>query len=613
MRFAGIMRFAGLCVLAAALPGIAADRPNAWIRLTTPHFELYTTAGEKRGREAILYFEQVRSFFTEAAPVRGVTEFPVRIIVFKNEKQYKPYTTNDVAFAYYTSSQTRDYIVMQDAEVEHFPAAIHEYMHLIVRHSGLTLPVWLNEGWADVYSTLKPMGKKTMVGDMIPGRLQPLFHEKWLDFDSLTSVKHDSPEYNERSRAGVFYAESWVFVHMLYLAPDYKPKFAAFVNAIVQGKTAAEACQIAYGRSAAQVFQDLQAYLRRNQLFGAVFSAKLSKSEEEAELSPVSEFESDLALADLLATIGKRDQAQAAYEGLAKQNPAQPEIPQSLGYLAWQHEDRESARQYFEKAFAAGDQDPQMCFHLAMLERGARQPDDKVIPPLLRALKLRPDYLDARLQLGEVELNAHNYEAALGAFLQIHNIVPDRAPELFNGMAYAYMQIGNLAEARKQAINARKWDRTEVDSRQTDDLIRYLDLRESAEKTPARAALPQAASLAPPASEIPALQRVRPPQPGDRNPFVQEGEKIERVEGVAKSLDCEGKGARFLVLVGQKVLTFDMPDPGLIQLKHNSDATFDFTCGPQKPFAVAIEYVPAATGAGGKATDTAGAIRKIEF
>lgn len=62
------MRVGALLLLAAALPAFGADQ---WLRLTTPHFELYTTESEKKGREAILYFEQVRSFFSQAAPVRG--------------------------------------------------------------------------------------------------------------------------------------------------------------------------------------------------------------------------------------------------------------------------------------------------------------------------------------------------------------------------------------------------------------------------------------------------------------------------------------------------------------------------------------------------------------
>ena len=78
------MRLAVLCLLTVAAPAFAADQ---WIRLTAPHFELYTTEGEKKGREAILYFEEVRSFFMQTIPVRGgVTDFPVRIIVFKSEK-----------------------------------------------------------------------------------------------------------------------------------------------------------------------------------------------------------------------------------------------------------------------------------------------------------------------------------------------------------------------------------------------------------------------------------------------------------------------------------------------------------------------------------------------
>jgi len=55
-------------------------------------------------------------------------------------------------------------------------------------------------------------------------------------------------------------------------------------------------------------------------------------------------------------------------------------------------------------------------------------------------------------------------------------------------------------------------------------------------------------------------------------------------------------------------MTFDMPDPLKVQLEHNSNTTFDFTCGPQKPFPVAIEFVPH-TGS----DSIAGDIRKIEF
>src|SRR5579863_7265112 len=94
----------------------AADQ---WVKLATPHFELYTSAGEKKGREAILYFEQVRSFFLQASASKRASDFPVRIVAFRGEKQYEPYRPNDSAIAYYIEGRNRDYIVMRDISIEH--------------------------------------------------------------------------------------------------------------------------------------------------------------------------------------------------------------------------------------------------------------------------------------------------------------------------------------------------------------------------------------------------------------------------------------------------------------------------------------------------------------
>lgn len=584
--------------------GSGHGRADRWIRLITPHFELYTDVGEGSARSAILYFEQVRAFFAEAAPVKGgVTEFPVRIVIFKNAKQYQPYAFNSVAFAYYASTQWRDIIVMQDAETEHFPTAIHEYMHLIVRHSGLNLPLWLNEGWADVYSTLKPIGNKTELGTIIPGHVQQLDSGKWLDFDTLTSVNERSPYYNESNRAGMFYAESWALVHMLYLAPDYKPHFREFVTALLQGKSAAEACQSAYGRTSAQVFADLQFYLKRNQLYGVLFPVKLTKAEDEALATPASDLDTGLALADLLAAANKRDQAQAAYERLAKAYPDKPEIPQALGYLAWQNQDNASARQYFERAFAAGDDDPQMCFHLATLEQIANQPTDKIVPPLLRALKSRPDYTDARIELGIAELNAHNYEGALASFVQLHDIPAERAAMVFNGMAFAYAQKGDLNSAREMAMKARKWDRKEEDTRQTDNLLRFLDNAEAVTKTPGRVETAQADGARP------TIRRTVPPASSPEPRIVRPGERLASVQGTMKTLDCSDVHPRLEVQVGDKLLTFEVTEPDKVVLRHEGADTFDFTCGPQKPFPVTIEYVPSPGGASG----SAGSVRTLQF
>ena len=131
--FSGIL----LAMTALALAPIRVSAEEHWVKVTSPHFELFTSSGPKRGREAILYFEQVRQFFLQASPSKQVPEFPVRIVAFRTENQYKPYRISETAFAYYTGSESRDYIVMQNISAESYPVAIHEYMHLILRHTKL--------------------------------------------------------------------------------------------------------------------------------------------------------------------------------------------------------------------------------------------------------------------------------------------------------------------------------------------------------------------------------------------------------------------------------------------------------------------------------------------
>ena len=144
-------------LVATALPAWGTD---AWIRLSTPDFELYTLGSEKTGREALLHFEQVKGFFLHASPVKKTSDVPVRIVEFGSDKQFKPYAVNEFSPAYYIAGPAQDYIVMSQASTLDFSIATHEYMHLIIRHSGLRIPIWLNEGWAEVYSTLRSAGKR---------------------------------------------------------------------------------------------------------------------------------------------------------------------------------------------------------------------------------------------------------------------------------------------------------------------------------------------------------------------------------------------------------------------------------------------------------------------
>jgi len=615
-----LARLAVSAILGAILfPGLL-PAAEQWIKLETPHFELYTTAGEKKGREAILYFEQVRSFFLQASPSKRAPEFPVRIVAFRSEGQYKPYRMSESALAYYTHGRNRDYIVMQDISSEHYPAAIHEYTHLVVQHAGLKLPVWLNEGWADLYSSLTPKGNQAIVGNLLPGRVQTLLTTKWLDLSVLASVDQNSPMYNERDKAGIFYAESWLLVHMLYLSPDYSANFAKFVLAVANGQDMAQAFQGVYGKGMKEVEKDLERYTKSNKFYGAVFDVKLEKSAEDPQVSEAAAFDSALVLADLLALVHKPEEARRAYEQLAKDNPGHPEVEESLGYMAWQASDPGSARQHFGLAYAAGTKNAQMCFDFAMLEAQGTPPGKDVIPILRRALELKPDYVEARLRLSLQLANEEHYSEALEQLHQIKKINPDQAPSYFFALAYSDFRTGRLDEARANAEAAKKWAKTPGETEQADSLLRYFDESKTAAGHGAIAQTEPATKPGVQASNgsadpgPPVLQHRPAPalevhERAPANPFVKKGDEIKHVEGVAERLDCEGESARFHVLVGQAKMVFEIPDPSNVLIKHSGESHHDFTCGAQKAFPVAVDYAVKPDSKKG----TAGIVRELDF
>lgn len=217
---------AALSVLAStALP--AAD----WIKLKSANLELYTTASEREGRQTLESFEQVRDFFMRVKSSSVTTRLPVTIVGFRNSKEYKPFAVSEISAAYYNGDEQRDYIVMSGLGSEQTPVAIHEYMHLLVRHSGLKMPVWLNEGFAEVYSTLKPYGGQILLGSVPTGRAVAL-SDKWIPLQRLFEIDHDSAELHDAKRGGMLYAQGWLLTHMLMLDDRYRDKFSAFAAAI---------------------------------------------------------------------------------------------------------------------------------------------------------------------------------------------------------------------------------------------------------------------------------------------------------------------------------------------------------------------------------------------
>jgi Tfp pilus assembly protein PilF len=573
------------CATAILLAALAAPVSNPaearWVRLHSPNFELYTSAGARNARDTLKEFERVRSFFLQAFKGPMGNPSPVRLVAFGSIKEYEPYRLNSFADAYYQQTPDRDYIVMSHGGADTFPIAVHEYVHLLVRHSGMKLPPWLNEGIAELYSTLKPLGDKILVGDLIPGRHRALLQEKWVPLDVILSADHNSPYYNEKNKAGNLYNEGWALTHMLFFREEYRPQFSQLIALINSGMPSAEAIGKVYGRSVAVLEKDLQGYLRGTSFRGALVSAKLEKNTDELPMEPLQEFDVSLMFADLSSGPGKDKDVQAKLEALVKLDPKRPEPYRKLAYLAWHGGHNDEAVKDFAKAYELGDRDPALLWDYGRLSE-RRSPADAV-RVLGELVAKDPDRQEARLELAEAQLRADQAAAALATVEPVRKLTPENAAQYFRVVVYAYLRTGDQKRALSAAERFKSISKTDEQRQEAERLV--------SQSTPRQGPVPRMPQGSSADVEAPTLRRTEvvtgtkpdepppPPPPSASGRFVQ--------------LDCREGQAQMVIEVNGAREVYLIEDPGKITITTGGRGTVDLACGPQKqPVTVKVEYRP---------------------
>lgn len=604
----------GLLLAATASTGPADDE---WIKITSANFELYTATNEKRGRKVVQHFEAIRQFFLDVTEGEEASTLPVRIIGFRSRKQFEPYRINEFATAFYTQSRSRDYIVMSDISSEHYDTAVHEYMHLIQRNTGRKYPIWMNEGLAQLYETLTPVGKKVRVGDVQPGKYQLLQTKNWLDLETVFNVDYESAHYNEKKRAGIFYAESWALTHMLNLSPEYTEinSYAKLVAAVVAGESTSAAIQHLYGKGVGDVYRDLRDYIREGRLFAALYDIKLEKAAQEFDVRPAGELESGLVLADLLGVMRDREEEAAArYFALSERHPDSAEVFEGLGYLAIRRRDDNKAREHLGRAVDLGSDSAKVYRDYAYFLQQAGEPAPKRIPLLEKALLLQPDDRDTRTRIAFLYLREKSYIQALRHLAAVKNVEEEKAFRLFDAMGFAYYELERFEDARKALERAEPYAKSPDEKLRVERMLEAIDYR----MNPRPVAVTEARALSIPEAmedetdERPELRRKAPAdspatQPAHEAWRKEAGVDWLRVEGVLETLECAGSTANMHVRSGSDKLVFAILDPTAVVVRDGK--TLEFRCGAQGDRPIAVEFEKSdETGPG-----VAGVVRALEF
>jgi hypothetical protein len=170
--------------------------------------------------------------------------------------------------------------------------------------------------------------------------------------------------------------------------------------------------------------------------------------------------------------------------------------------------------------------------------------------------------------------------------------------------------MNGLKQARADAERANQYAKSPDQQLQISSMLRHLD---ALEQNRDRESAPIASSTATLVAQTPSRDSAKLPEHGNHGvprdvPSIHWPGNLQHVEAVAKSFDCDARSPRLHVIVNSREMVFGLDDPTGIIVRNRSTGSFDFQCGPQKPFKVGIFYVQS-----GKPKAIDGMIRELVF
>ena len=297
--------FAACVVLCATRLAPAAEPP--WLEIHSPHFTIITDAGEKKGREVALRFEQMRSVFAGLLMKDRLNlPVPLTILAWKNDKpfyQMAPlHNGQPIAVpGFFVPGDDQSFIVLNLFEEESWRAVAHDFAHMLLNYNYPPAQGWFDEGLAEYFSSIRVDNKTVEIGgdpelhsafteDLLdnqrevrnpPRSLTELLSgQVWLSLPDLLTMKHDASTFQEGTHHTLFYAQSWMLMHYLLHAKKLPETGTYFDLALNQQMPVEEAIQKAYGMTPAQLDQAVKDYFHSlTPLFTALDASKQPNSQ----------------------------------------------------------------------------------------------------------------------------------------------------------------------------------------------------------------------------------------------------------------------------------------------------------------------------------------------
>ena len=299
-----------LLIVSCTIPATAAVEPP-WLEIHSAHFTVVTDAGEKKGREIALRFEQMRAVFASLLSKDRLNQpVPLTILAFRNDKSYyqvaplrrepsgevQPIDVPGV----FLPGEDQDFILLNLLEDDSWRAVAHDFAQLLLNYNYPPAQDWFDDGLAEYFASIRLDNRQVEIGgdpEQVSSGAQPssaagnqrdmqspksltelLATQDWIPLTDLFSMKPPAADHNEGARHTLYNAESWIVIHYLLHENRLPETGAYFDSALNQHIPVEYAIQKAYGVSSAQLEQAVKDYVHAQAAAIAAASLPLPKT-----------------------------------------------------------------------------------------------------------------------------------------------------------------------------------------------------------------------------------------------------------------------------------------------------------------------------------------------
>jgi tetratricopeptide (TPR) repeat protein len=347
---------------------------------------------------------------------------------------------------------------------------LHKEALWLTNVSDPPLPLWLDEGLAEVFSTFSIDDTNYTCGKPLPWHVQMLSREKMIPLKQLVRIRRGSLLYNEGERTSIFYAESWAFVHYLLFSGHWeeRSKYNELVRALPGDSDPDALFKRVFGSDCAGMDERLKAYLAHGSYTETRLGYDRTAVQKGFTARPASPSEVKLAQACLLCAVGRPGEALPRLRRIASAMPQSPDGWEAEGFAAYATHDYDEAATSFGKAAERGSRNTFVSSFLGDTALGIAP--DALVPQATVGgdLRLADNYYERELSLNPLE--QHGYDNLSSNFFAPDTLTPADAWILGQGSRLfpddALIRVGLAVVALKQAAGSRvsgpcgQWRRT---------------------------------------------------------------------------------------------------------------------------------------------------------